>query len=240
MTAKNYGRYDVNGYRFRTAKLEKSRPLAATVNSGVMTSAYDDNDNIIHYYGVLQNIVELVFSGPKELKVVFFECDWFDPRNGTRVDKYGMVEVKHSSRLPSRINSVLLANQAHQVYYLPYPHPSLKAWWVAFKVNPQMCPSTEGDYMMSTNIDDGDNDVFQEKGQLDRRGTNQEAVAHRFHVDGGEGLKTLDTDTRELIEEPRSKRKRPVIVRKSVRIQRMQAHLNNQRVNEASSDADDF
>ncbi|WVZ97106.1 hypothetical protein U9M48_042663 [Paspalum notatum var. saurae] len=138
VTAKNYSRYDVNGYRFRTTKLEKSRPLAATINSGVMTSAYDANDKLVNYYGVLQNIVELVFSGPKELKVVFFECDWFNPRNGTRVDKYGMVEVKHSSRLPSRINSVVLANQAEQVYYLPYPHPSLKAWWVAFKVNPQI------------------------------------------------------------------------------------------------------
>ncbi|WVZ97968.1 hypothetical protein U9M48_043463 [Paspalum notatum var. saurae] len=138
VTARNYGRYDVNGYHFRTAKLEKSRPLAATVNSGVMTSAYDDSDNIVNYYGVLQNIVELVFGDPKELKVVFFECDWFDPRNGTRIDKYGMVEVKHSSRFPSRINSVVLANEAQQVYYLPYPHPTFKAWWVAFKVNPQM------------------------------------------------------------------------------------------------------
>ncbi|WVZ90630.1 hypothetical protein U9M48_036915 [Paspalum notatum var. saurae] len=117
VTAKNYSRYDVNGYRFRSAKLEKSRPLAATVNSGVMTSAYDDNDKVVNYYGVLQNIVELVFSGPKELKVVFFECDWFDPCNGTRVDKYGMVEVKHSSRLPSHINSVVLANQAQQMMF---------------------------------------------------------------------------------------------------------------------------
>ncbi|WVZ64477.1 hypothetical protein U9M48_013985 [Paspalum notatum var. saurae] len=147
MTAKNYSRYDVNGYRFRTTKLEKSRPFAATVNSGVMTSAYDANDKLVNYYGGLQNIVELVFSGPKELKVVFFECDWFNPRNGTRVDKYGMVEVKHSSRLPSRINSVVLANRAEQVYYLPYPHPSLKTWWVAFKVNPQVCPPENVDYM---------------------------------------------------------------------------------------------
>ena len=159
VTAKNYSRYDVNGYCFRTTKLEKSRPLAATVNSGVMTSAYDANDKLVSYYGVLQNIVELVFSGPKELKVVFFECDWFDLRNGTRVDKYGMVEVKHSSRLPSRINSAVLANQAEQVYYLPYPHPSLKAWWVAFKVNPQVCPPENVDYM-SNNIENDDYDVF--------------------------------------------------------------------------------
>ena len=112
VTAKNYGHYDVNGYRFRSAKLEKSRPLAATVNSGAMTNAYDASDKQVNYYGVLQNFVECVFGGPKELKVMFFECDWFDPRNGTRVDNYGMVEIKYRSRLPSHINSVVLANQA--------------------------------------------------------------------------------------------------------------------------------
>ena len=237
VTAKNYSRYDVNGYRFRTAKLEKSRPLAATVNSGVMTSGYDDSDKLVNYYGVLQNIVEIVFSGPKELNVVFFECDWFDPRNGIRVDKYGVVEVKHSSRLPSHVNSVVLANQAEQVYYLPYPHPSLRAWWVAFTVNPQVCPPKDVD--MNTNIENDVSDVFQEKGREDNHGINED-IGHRFHVSDGEGLENLGTESRELIEETISKRKRSVPVRKSIRIQRIQERLNRQRVNEASSDADDF
>jgi hypothetical protein len=35
--------------------------------------------------------------------------------------------VKHSSRIPSSMSDVVLANQAKQVYYLPYPHPSLRA-----------------------------------------------------------------------------------------------------------------
>jgi hypothetical protein len=34
-----------------------------------------------------------MFSGAKELKVVFFQCDWFDPINGTRVDDFSLVEV---------------------------------------------------------------------------------------------------------------------------------------------------
>jgi hypothetical protein len=29
------------------------------------------------------------------LRVVFFQCDWFDPINGTRVDDFSMVEVNH-------------------------------------------------------------------------------------------------------------------------------------------------
>jgi hypothetical protein len=39
-----------------------------------------------------------MFGGAKELKVIFFECDWFDPVNGTRVDDFGMVEVTHKLR----------------------------------------------------------------------------------------------------------------------------------------------
>jgi hypothetical protein len=32
-----YSRYDINGYYFRTAKLEACHPLVATTNRGVMT-----------------------------------------------------------------------------------------------------------------------------------------------------------------------------------------------------------
>jgi hypothetical protein len=49
-------------------------------------------------------------SAAREMKVVFFKCDWFDPINGTRVDDFDMVEVKHESRY-SGIN-LLLAHQA--------------------------------------------------------------------------------------------------------------------------------
>jgi hypothetical protein len=38
------------------------------------------------------------FFGDKQLKVVFFDCDWFSP-NTTRENRYGMVEVKHNDRL---------------------------------------------------------------------------------------------------------------------------------------------
>jgi hypothetical protein len=39
-----------------------------------------------------------MFDGAKELEVVFFQCDWFDPINNTRVDDFSMVEVKHELR----------------------------------------------------------------------------------------------------------------------------------------------
>jgi hypothetical protein len=70
--ALEYSRYDINGYCFRTTKLEVSHPLAATTNSGVLTSGEDATGHVTDYYGILQNIVDYTFSGAKELKVVFF------------------------------------------------------------------------------------------------------------------------------------------------------------------------
>jgi hypothetical protein len=67
-----YNRYDINGYHFRTAKLEMSHPLAITTNSGIVTSGKDVTSHVTDYYDILQNIVEYMFGGTKELKIVFF------------------------------------------------------------------------------------------------------------------------------------------------------------------------
>jgi hypothetical protein len=95
-------------------KLEASCPLAATTNSGVVTSGEDTTGHVTDYYDILQNIADYTFGGAKEMKVVFFQCDWFDPINGTRVDDFGMVEVKHESHYSG--SNLLLAHQAQQVY----------------------------------------------------------------------------------------------------------------------------
>jgi hypothetical protein len=108
--ALEYDSYDINGYHFRTAKLEASRPLAATTNSGVVANNKDASGLTTDYYDILQKILEYTFGGTKELKVVFFECDWFDPVNGTRVDDFGMVEVKHDSHYSS--SNLLFVHQA--------------------------------------------------------------------------------------------------------------------------------
>jgi hypothetical protein len=94
-----YSRYDINGYHFWTVKLEASRPLVATTNSGLVTIGEDATGHVTDYYGILQNIIEYMFGGAKELKVVFFQCDWFD-----------MVDVKHELRYLG--SNVLLAHQA--------------------------------------------------------------------------------------------------------------------------------
>jgi hypothetical protein len=92
-----YSHYDINGYRFRVVKLEASHPLADTTNNIVVTSDEDVTGHVTDYYDILQNIVEYTFSCAKELRVVFFQCDFFDPINDTRVVDFGMVEVKHES-----------------------------------------------------------------------------------------------------------------------------------------------
>jgi hypothetical protein len=88
---------------------------------------------------------------------VFFQCDWFDPIHGTRVDDFGMVEVKHESCYTG-IN-LLLAHQAQQVYYLSYPHVSLKNWWMVYKVNPEIHTHRYDEYMERNEEDD----VYQEE-----------------------------------------------------------------------------
>jgi hypothetical protein len=99
-----------NGYHFRMVKLEAGRPLTVTINSGVVANGEDARGLAADDYGVLQKIIEYTFGGTKELKVVFFECDWFDPVNGTRVDGFGMVEVKHESCYSD--NNILFVHQA--------------------------------------------------------------------------------------------------------------------------------
>jgi hypothetical protein len=60
-----YIRYDINGYHFRTVKLEASNPLATTSNSEVVTSDEDASGVAADYFGVLQKIIEYMFRAPK-------------------------------------------------------------------------------------------------------------------------------------------------------------------------------
>jgi hypothetical protein len=90
-----------------------------------------------------------MFGGAKELKVVFFECDWFNPVNIIRVDDFGMVEVKHESCYSG--NNVLFTHQAHQVYYQSYPHESMKNW---YKVNAETDTHRYDEYVERHEDDD--------------------------------------------------------------------------------------
>jgi hypothetical protein len=144
----------------------------------------------VRYYGVLQKIIEYTFSGNKELKVIFFECDWFDPVNGTRVDDFGMVEVKYELHYSG--NNLLFAHQAHQVYYLSYPQESMKHWWVVSKVNLEMDTRRYDAYMERHDNDDIIH-VYQEENEGDQ--------GLCFTVSDGTRLIELATHDVELMED---------------------------------------
>jgi hypothetical protein len=161
---RSYGLYDVNGFRFRSTAFEALRPLVATANSGVMTRAIDAEGCETNYYGIINKILEFNFVENKEVKVVFFDCDWFDSNNGTRQNQFDMVEVKHNERLRG-YDMFVLVHQVEQVYYLSYPCQKMNAWWVVHKVNPREQLRTLSDvgYHDTPMLDDGVDEVYQEE-----------------------------------------------------------------------------
>jgi hypothetical protein len=60
-----------------------SRPLAATTNSGVVASAYSADGQLHDYYGILQDITEYTFGGHNTLRLVTFDCIWFNSQAST-------------------------------------------------------------------------------------------------------------------------------------------------------------
>jgi hypothetical protein len=104
------------------------------------------------------------------------------------VDDFGMVEVKHESRYSGK--SILFACQVQQVYYLSCPHKIMKNWWVTYKVNLEMHPRRNDEYV-ERHEDDDVIHVYQE-----------EIEGHQsFMVSDGAGLIELATRDTDLMEE---------------------------------------
>jgi hypothetical protein len=76
--------------------------------------------------------MEFSFAEYKELKVIFFICNWFDSIHRIRHNQFGIVEIKHNAKLLGN-NDFVLAHQVEQVYYLSYPCEKLDAWRVVTK-----------------------------------------------------------------------------------------------------------
>ena len=132
---KTYSIYFVNGYKFNTKEYGAEK---LTNNTGVFVKGSDDPENHLNdFYGVLTQILQLTyFSRPAE-EVFLFRCNWFSnvPGSGINVHKdYNLIEIKHTSHY-HKYDPFVLAKQALQVYYAPYP--SLKRdkadWSAVFK-----------------------------------------------------------------------------------------------------------
>jgi hypothetical protein len=121
----------------------------------------------VEYYGIIEEIIELSFCSTNPLKLVLFKCHWFHPMSGVRQSpNIGLVEVKKTSVLPGD-KPFIVAQQATQVYYVPYPCKSARSlvdWDVVYKVPPRTKLATPSDE--DYNIDPNANfeEFFQEDG----------------------------------------------------------------------------
>ncbi|CAH9074679.1 unnamed protein product, partial [Cuscuta epithymum] len=74
----------------------------------------------------------------QKLTCVLFRCNWVDPTRGVRKNsKYNMIDVNHS-RVYRKNEPFILAQQAAQVYYAPYPstRQTQNPWVCACTVRP--------------------------------------------------------------------------------------------------------
>jgi hypothetical protein len=145
------------------------------------------------------------------------------------VDDFGMVEVKHELRYSG--NNLWFAHQAQQVYYLSYPHESMKHWCVVYKVNIEMDTRRYDAYMERHDNDDIVH-VYQEENEGDQ--------GLRFTISDRTWLVELATRDVELMEDEPGPSKK--CLQKSKRLVGKQERCDqlNACVAEADSDADDF
>ena len=69
------------------------------------------------YYGILQEIIEVEFSGLVKMKCILFKYDWFDPteNRGVQYRKFGVVDI-NAIRRYNKFEPYILASHADQVF----------------------------------------------------------------------------------------------------------------------------
>nr|GMD01600.1 TdcA1-ORF2 protein [Ipomoea batatas] len=104
------------------------------------------------FYGILSEIVEIEYPNLPIKKVILFKCEWFDPKPniGTRVlPEYSIVEVRQNRRY-QKYDPFIIAQNASQVYYLPYPRGAKdKSNWSAV-INVRSRGTFDDQYKLNT------------------------------------------------------------------------------------------
>ena len=145
------------------------------MNSGVCVKGSAYNENEIDYYGILEEVIELQFLG-QDNNVFLFKCHWFDPTSIRHDTTYGLIDVKHKSKL-STYEPFILAAQAQQVYYSNYTSLKLRDWWAACRVKSRLFPEYE---LLPTDDElEGVNDNFF---QSDRSDARELAASTQYNV----------------------------------------------------------
>ncbi|CAN7014649.1 unnamed protein product, partial [Brassica oleracea var. botrytis] len=97
-----------------------------------------------------------------DLKITLFKCKWYDPKigRGTRRSNGGIVDIL-SSRKYYKYEPFILASQAHQVCYIPYPYVKKpkQSWYNVLKVNPRGIISGEYEDKESTLLQQDNDDA---------------------------------------------------------------------------------
>ena len=101
----------------------------------------DNSPDETDFYGQLEDIIELEYRALPIKKVTLFKYQWYDQTttgygHGTRIHpRYKLVDV-HIGRSYRKYDTFVLASQAFQVYYLPYPSlkQNMKDWRAVCKV----------------------------------------------------------------------------------------------------------
>ncbi|GJZ44342.1 reverse transcriptase domain-containing protein [Tanacetum coccineum] len=106
----------VNGYRFHTKIREIDRK---TQDSGIVVKG-EYGEDIIDYYGILQEVLEVEYLGENK-RVLVFKCDWFKvgDKKGLQVDRESAAISINMSRKWFKDQPYILASQAKQVFYVP-------------------------------------------------------------------------------------------------------------------------
>ena len=84
---------------------------------------------------LLDDVLEVEYYGVGHSVVVLFKCICYDCPGGIRVDpKHRLIDIKYKYRLKGD-DYYVLASQAKQVYYKPYPSDTkdLKEWRAVVK-----------------------------------------------------------------------------------------------------------
>ena len=160
-----YPAYFVNGFKFHSLTYGANR---SSQNSGVCVKGSNYSETSYDYYGQLKEVIEIEYYG--QLRTVLFKCEWFDPTPnvGTRVDRRTSIVEVHRNRRFNKYEPFILASQACQVYFLPYPtlQRERQVWLAVCKVQSRF--ADESCVANNTTPAQNDDVAFQEVQQTDR------------------------------------------------------------------------